>query len=156
MKRKLAVSENFIISVNMCHCQSIIVVTCITTRNICNIRNSSFQGNIEELAMIKVFLVLSLVAIWSMSLQVIYCYLNFSDHNGSITAPANLHFDWCISQISSVTPAKPALVYTSIHSTVTARYSCSDSLRLDSTCGRSGSLVVRREWAHRPWDQVSQ
>jgi hypothetical protein len=63
MKRKLAVSENFIISVNMCHCQSIIVVTCITTRNICNIRNSSFQGNIEELAMIKVFLVLSLVAI---------------------------------------------------------------------------------------------
>jgi hypothetical protein len=35
----------------------------ITTRNICNIRNSSFGGNIEELAMIEVFLVLSLVAI---------------------------------------------------------------------------------------------
>lgn len=42
--------------------------------------------------------------------------------NGSITAPADLHFDWRVRQISSVTLAKPALVYTSIHSTVTARY----------------------------------
>ncbi len=61
----------------------------------------------------------------------------------------------CIQKISSVTLAKPALVYTLIHLTVTARYSCGDSLRLDSTCGRSSSFKVRREWACRPWDQFS-
>jgi hypothetical protein len=70
--------------------------------------------------------------------------------------PANLHFNRHICQISSITLAKPALVYTPIHSTVTAGYSCGDLLRLDSTCGRSGSLVVRRERAHSPWDRFSQ
>jgi hypothetical protein len=93
--------------------------------------------------------------IWLMSLQVDYWYLKFSDHNGSITKPAYLHLDRCIQKISSVTLAKPALVYTLIHLTVTARYSCGDSLRLDSTCGRSSSFKVRREWACRPWDQFS-
>jgi hypothetical protein len=70
--------------------------------------------------------------------------------------PANLHLDQHGHQISFITLAKPALVYTSTHSTVTARYSCGDSLRLDSTCGRSGSFVVRREWARRLWDRFSQ
>jgi hypothetical protein len=97
--------------------------------------------------------------IWLMLSWVINCYLKFSNHNGSsITVPANLHLDWHVHQISFITLAKPALVYTSIHSTVTARYSCGDSLRFDSTCaGRSGSFVVRREWARtRSWDQFSQ
>jgi hypothetical protein len=78
--------------------------------------------------------------IWLTLSWVINCYLKFSDHNGSITAPANLHLDCqCVREISFITLAKPALVYTSIHSTVTARYSCGDWLRLDSTCGRSSS-----------------
>jgi hypothetical protein len=94
--------------------------------------------------------------IWSTSLRVDYCYLKFSDHNGSITKPAYLHLDRHVRQISSVTLAKPALVYTSIHSTVTTRYSWGDSLRLDFTCGRSGSFKVRRERARRPWDRFSQ
>jgi hypothetical protein len=82
--------------------------------------------------------------IWLTLLRVDYCYLKFSDHNRSITEPAYLHLDRCIRQISSVTLAKPALVYTSIHLTVTTRYSCGDSLRLDSTCGRSGSFKVSK------------
>jgi hypothetical protein len=94
--------------------------------------------------------------IWSTSLRVDYCYLKFSNHNGSITKPAYLHLDRRVHQISSVTLAKPALVYTSIHLTVTARYSCGDSLRLDFTCGRSGSFKVRRERARRPWDRFPQ
>jgi hypothetical protein len=62
-----------------------------------------------------------------------------------------------VRQRGSVYPkTKPALVYTSIHSTVTARSSCGDLLRLDSTCGRSGSLVVRRERARSPLEQLSQ
>jgi hypothetical protein len=54
------------------------------------------------------------------------------------------------------TLTKPALVYTLIHSTVTARSSSGDLLRLDSTCGRSGSLVVRRERARSPLERFSQ
>jgi hypothetical protein len=63
-----------------------------------------------------------------------------------------------VCQRGSVYPkTKPALVYTSIiHSTVTTRSSCGDLLRLDSTCGRSGSLVVRREWARSPLERFSQ
>jgi hypothetical protein len=94
--------------------------------------------------------------IWSTLLRVDYCYLKFSNHNRSITKPAYLHLNWRIHQISSVTLAKPALVYTLIHLTVTTRYSCGDSLRLDFTCGRSGSFKVRREQAHRPWNRFSQ
>jgi hypothetical protein len=71
-------------------------------------------------------------------------------------AYTTLHLDWCVCQISFIILAKPALVYTSIHSTVTARYSCGDLLRVDSTCGRSSSFVVRREWARRSWDWFSQ
>jgi hypothetical protein len=71
--------------------------------------------------------------------------------------PAKLNLAWHIRQIGCVTLAKPALVYTLIHSTgVNARYSCGDSLRLDSTCGRSSSLVVRREQARRLWDRFCQ
>jgi hypothetical protein len=86
----------------------------------------------------------------------LYNKLNINSNDPLPHRPVSYRSNAFAKEVLYTLKPKPALVYTLIHSTVTTRSSCGDLLRLDSTCGRSSSLVVRREWAHSPLERLSQ